>query len=94
MAALKVLVVAMGVLIVLGVGAIVYGIATRLDLSKPVAFDGRVELPAGGRILDMTASGDRLVLRVAMPDGGERLILVDLSRGKALGALELVKQQP
>lgn len=91
MAALKVLVVAMGVLIVLGVGAIVYGIATRLDLSKAAAFDGRVELPQGSRILDMTASGDRLVLRVAVPDGGERLIVVDLARGRQLGVLDLVK---
>jgi hypothetical protein len=91
MAALKVLVAAMGVLIVLGVAAIVYGIATRLDLGRPVALDGRIELPAGGRILDMTASGDRLVLRVALPDASERLIVVDLARGRQLGALELVK---
>lgn len=91
MAALKVLVGVMGVLIVLGVGAIVYGIATRLDLSRPAGFDGKVELPAGARILDMTASGDRLVLRVALADGSERLVVVDLARGRQLGALELVK---
>jgi hypothetical protein len=91
MAALKVLVGVMGVLIVVGVGAIVYGIATRLDLSRPAGFDGKVQLPAGGRILDMTASGDRVVLRVAVPDGGERLIVVDLVRGRQLGVLDLVK---
>jgi hypothetical protein len=91
MAALKVLVGVMGVLIVLGVGAIVYGIATRLDLSRPVAFEGKVQLPAGGRILDMTASGDRMVLRVATSDGGERLIVVDLVHGRQLGVLDLVK---
>ena len=91
MAALKILVGVMGVLIVLGVAAIVYGIATRLDLSRPVALDGKVELPAGGRIVDMTSSGDRLVLRVALPDASERLVVVDLARGRQLGTLEVVK---
>ena len=91
MAALKVLVGVMSVLIVLGVAAIVYGIATRLDLSRPVALDGKIELPAGGRILDMTSSGDRLVLRIALPDASERLVVVDLARGRQLGTLEVVK---
>ena len=91
MAALKVLVGVMSVLIVLGVAAIVYGIATRLDLSRPVALEGKVELPAGGRIVDMTAAGDRLVLRVALPDASERLVVVDLARGRQLGTLAVVR---
>jgi hypothetical protein len=91
MAALKVLVGVMSVLIVLGVAAIVYGIATRLDLGRPVALDGKVELPAGGRIVDMTAAGDRLVLRIALPDASERLVMVDLARGRQLGTLEVVR---
>jgi hypothetical protein len=91
MAALKVLVVVMGVLIVAGIGAIVWGIATRLDLSRPRFADGRIELPAGAKVVDMAASGERLVLRVALPDAGERLIVVDLSRVRQLGALELVR---
>ena len=96
MAALKILVGVMGVLIVVGVAAIVYGIATRLDLSRPhalegVALEGKIALPAGGRIVDMTSAGDRLVLRVALPDASERLIVVDLARGRQLGTLEVVK---
>ena len=91
MAALKVLVGVMSVLIVLGVAAIVYGIATRLDLSRPVALDGKIELPAGGRIVDMTSAGDRLVLRIALPDASERLVVVDLARGRQLGTLEVVR---
>jgi len=92
MAALKVLVVVMGVLIVGGVGLILYGLATRMDLSRGGQFaDGRIELPAGGKVLDMTAAGDRLVLRVALPDASERLVVVDLTRGRQLGTMELVK---
>jgi hypothetical protein len=91
MAALKVLVVAMGVLIVLGLAGLVWGLATRLDGSRAVA-DGRVELPPGAEIVDMTAAGDRLVLRVAMPDASERLIVVDLARGRAVGGVDLVRR--
>ncbi len=91
MAALKVLVVVMAVLIVAGIGAIVYGIATRLDLSRPSFADGRIELPAGARVVDMAAAGERLVLRVALPDARERLIVVDLARGRQLGALDLAR---
>ena len=90
MAALKVLVVVMGVLIVAGVAVLIYGLATRLD-SPRAAFDGRLVLPPEAKIVDMTASGDRLVLRVALPDRSERLIVVDLVRGRQLGALELVR---
>jgi hypothetical protein len=93
MAALKVLVVVLGLLIVVGIAAIIYGVATRLDLksgaSAPVA--GRIALPAGGKIVDMTAAGDRLVLRVALPDATERLLVVDLAHGRQIGALELVR---
>jgi uncharacterized membrane protein HdeD (DUF308 family) len=91
MAALKVLVVVMGVLIVGGVAAIVYGLVTRLDLSRPRFADGKLELPAGARVVDMAATGERLVLRVALPDAHERLIVVDLARGRQIGTLELVQ---
>ena len=90
MAALKVLVVVMGVLIVAAVAAIVWGLATRLDLSRPRFADGRLELPAGARVVDMAATGERLVLRVALPDAQERLIVVDLAHGRKVGTLELV----
>ncbi len=90
MAALKVLVVVMGVLIVIGVAVLIYGLATRLDGPR-TAFEGRLVLPPEAKIVDMTASGDRLVLRVALPDRSERLIVVDLVRGRQLGALELVR---
>jgi hypothetical protein len=81
----------MGVLIVVGVGVLAWGLATRLDLSRPMAVDGRVTLPREAKVLDMTASGDRLVLRVALPDNSERLVIVDLARGRQLGSLELVR---
>ncbi|MEJ0067602.1 MAG: hypothetical protein WDO24_01350 [Pseudomonadota bacterium] len=82
------------------IAAIIYGLATRLEPARGTGaasgqagapIGGRIELPAGGKIVDMTASGDRLVLRVALPDMTERLLVVDLAHGRQVGALELVR---
>jgi hypothetical protein len=91
MAALKLLVIVMGVLIVLGVGGLIYGLAMRVELPRAGAADGTIALPAGARVLDMAAAGDRLVLRVALPDASERLLVVDLAHGRQIGTLELVR---
>lgn len=92
MAALKLLVVVMGILIVLGVGLLFYGLATRLEPLRGAGFaDGRVELPAGGHIIEMAAAGDRVVLRVGLADGAERLVVVDIARGRALGTVLLAR---
>jgi hypothetical protein len=91
MAALKLLVVAMGVLIVLGIGGLIYGLATRFEVPRAGAVDGKIALPAGAKVLDMAAAGDRLVLRVALPDATERLLVVDLAHGRQIGTLELVR---
>jgi len=46
-------------------------------------------LPQGARVADFSASGDRLVLRLIMPDQEQRLMIVDLATGKAIGLLTL-----
>jgi hypothetical protein len=51
--------------------------------------DMAIELPSGARVADFTASGDRLVLRLIMPDQEQRLMIVDLATGKAIGTLTL-----
>ena len=38
-------------------------------------------LPAGSQVRRMTAAGHRLVLVVAVPDAGERIVIVDLRSG-------------
>jgi len=91
MAALKLLVVVMGVLIVLGLGAIVYGVATKLGGGTGGGYADKLTLPQGAKVLDMAASGDRLVLRVALPDASQRILVVDITRGRQIGALELVQ---
>ena len=91
MAALKVLVGVMGVLIVAGLAAVAYGVATRLGGAAGGGYgDAKLTLPPGGKVLDMAAAGDRLVLRIALPDASQRLLVVDLAHGRQVGALELV----
>ena len=42
---------------------------------------GDLGLPAGSEVRRMTAAGHRLILVVAVPDAGERIVIVDLRNG-------------
>jgi hypothetical protein len=90
MAALKLLVIVMGALIVVGVGVLIYGLAARLDPPRAGYGDAKIALPVGAQVVGMTAAGDRLVLRLALPDTTERLLVLDIARGRQIGTLELV----
>ncbi len=87
----------MTTLLVIGLIALVVGVArTSGDLTESMAEAERVfgeievALPAGDRVVDVGASGDRLAVRVADADGGERVIVVDLTTGQRLGVVRLV----
>ncbi|MEO8560152.1 MAG: hypothetical protein ABI439_13870 [Rhodospirillales bacterium] len=69
-------------------------LGTALGTPMPPQFDRTfgdvaVAIPAGARVSDFSASGDRLVLRVVMPDQEQRLIVVDLQSGALLGTIKL-----
>ena len=94
MRALKLLVAGMGVLLV---GGIVFLIAALVNrAARPpgppsaAAPGGRtiIELPAGARVAGTETTADRLVLRVALPEGGEELILLDLRSGARVATIE------
>ena len=97
MQALKALVVFMGLLIVVGLGIFAYGISMKFDemadreTTESQAWpEGlRVKLPPGGRIEETVIGDGRLVLRVALREGGQRLIVFDLETGKQVGAIEI-----
>ena len=42
---------------------------------------GDLGLPAGSEVRRMTAAGHRLILVVAVPEAGERIVIVDLRSG-------------
>ena len=95
MRALKILVVVMGVLIVIGFAALIAGIAGKMSRDRPGASVERpfaataIDIPPGARIEAMTASPTRLILDLALPDGGRQLLVVDLATGARLGTITL-----
>jgi hypothetical protein len=89
MAALKALVIGMGVLIVLCVAGLGYMLVQRMRAPEGGADGTILALPAGGKVVDMAGVGNRLVLRVATPDHSERLLLVDPAQGRVVGTMML-----
>jgi hypothetical protein len=95
MRALKILVVVMGVLLVGGAVALVYAVVARVQRGPAQAAIApgprHVEalLPPGARVVTTELTGDRLVVRIALADGAERLLLFDARTGAAVAVLDL-----
>ena len=101
--ALKALVIFLGVLILGGVvviGLTIYQRAsapsaetTRIDAPPAAAPAGfgvrRLALPQGADVVEAVAEGERLVLIVALPDGAQRVIVLDLASGAEIGRVDL-----
>ncbi len=100
MKALKGLVAFLGLLLVVGLGLLGYGLYSKTHVkgagtpvtastswTAPPAEFGTVQvpLPAGTRIEQMVASGDRVVLRLA-GGGPDRLLVIDPGLGRVAGA--------
>lgn len=91
---LKVLVIVMGLLIVAGFVVIAAEIARRMSTPNaarsPAAagFTERIALPAGARVVSVTAAGDRVVVHVETPGGPASAYIVDPRNGTLLGTVE------
>lgn len=97
---LKAVVIGLGVLIVVGVVALVVGLFWRAakmgeggkpaaTVAAPAAPGGLVSLPRGSEIIEMAAAGDRVVLRLRLADGATRLVFVDPRAASVAGQLDL-----
>jgi hypothetical protein len=95
MRALKIMVVVMGVMLVVGFAALVAVIAGRVSRggsNTTAAHEfaaAPIDVPRGARIEAMTAGPDRLILALALPEGGRQLVVIDLVKGVRLGTIEL-----
>jgi Family of unknown function (DUF6476) len=95
MRALKILVVVMGVMLVVGLAALLAAMAARVAHRGPTptaarTFSGQpIDIPPGARIEAMTAGPDRLVLALAMPEGDRQLLIIDLATGARVGTIQL-----
>jgi hypothetical protein len=96
MRGLKILVVAMGAMLVVGVAGLVVAVATRLAHRAPApsaAFSAPpILLPHGSTIETMSIGPDRIVLQVDLADGSVQLIVIDLATGHQLGTIPLQEQ--
>lgn len=89
--AIKAAVYIMGVLIVIGIVALVAGIVVKAGHGKKAAAgfgDLNVPVPAGARIAGSRLDGDRLVIDVTSPEGGE-VVIVDVRKARVLGRVKL-----
>lgn len=86
MAALKWLVIGMGVLIVAGTVTLVALVVQRAggNPSMPPVSLGQ---PAGTRILSVGSAEGRIAVLVARPDGTERVLLLDARSGRLMGEM-------
>jgi Family of unknown function (DUF6476) len=95
MRALKILVVVMGVMLIVGFAALVAVIAGRVSRGGPASTAARafanpsIDIPRDARIEAMTLGPDRLVIALALPDGGRQLLVIDLATGIRLGTIQL-----
>lgn len=98
MKALKALVFGMGILIVVGIGLVGYALSRGKQPSHPATvvdaqtFDASVAVPRGGKLEQVTAAGDRIVLRFSSPDG-DKLVMLDARTGQPAGTIALVPEK-
>ncbi|MGH7033199.1 MAG: DUF6476 family protein [Stellaceae bacterium] len=93
MRALKLLVVAMGVLLVAGMAVLVLAVVERVN-HRPTSAGptppraATIELPPGAHVIATQATGERLVVRVGLSGGSEELLIFDLD-GKRIATIAL-----
>jgi len=102
MQSIKALVIFMGLLILAGLGLLVYGMVNQVSdvggPGGPVAPDDLsgfdevdIPLPAGCSVVEARVDGDRLIVRTGGPDGNEpcqKIIIIDLKSGEVLGRVQ------
>jgi hypothetical protein len=98
MRVLKLLVVVMGGMLVVGIIALGFAVKYRVDHPRPVAGAtpaaatpnaSTIDLPPGARVVGAEASGDRLVVRVELAGGAQRLIVINLATGVPVSTVTL-----
>jgi hypothetical protein len=88
---LKAVVIGLGMLIVIALGAVVVGIVQKFSHKAPAPAAGvgqAFALPAGAKIVEMQTSGNRLVLRLHPAEGGDEIDIVDTSDGHLIARIK------
>ncbi len=102
MQSIKGLVIFMGLLILAGLGLLVYGMVNQVSEvagpggpvapGAPGGFDEvEISLPAGCSVVETLVDGDRLIVRTDGPDSNascRKIIIIDLESGEVLGRVQ------
>ena len=103
MRGIKILVLIMGLLLIIGLGILVWGMSHQQmaqkqtppighlapPLSSGLPYTVDIPIPAGAHVEHITAVGDKLALHLSSMEG-ERILLIDSQTGKTAGVLSLV----
>jgi|GEM_PF-2898894 hypothetical protein len=92
--ALKMLVVTMGLLIFIGLGFLAYGLAakfggTSAGSTSEASKSLDLTLPKGAEVTETTLDNNRLLVRLALPDGSIQLLVFNLEDGSQTGTINL-----
>ena len=97
---LKPLVITLGVLILIALGILVYGIATKFNgtgVNKGVEStfgETHVLIPAGSKIIETSYDGGNIIVRLKKTNGEEALLLINGASGKIAGLVHLIQGPP
>ncbi|MDE2228951.1 MAG: hypothetical protein KGL11_07925 [Alphaproteobacteria bacterium] len=98
MRALKLLVIALGALLLAGIGALAAGVIWRINHASPPRATAsavqRIVLPSGAKIIGADVADGRLVVRTDIPAGGVRIFVFDLVTGAEITMIELAPSSP
>ncbi len=94
---LKFIVIAMGILIVIGTTVVAVTIVNRLSARQAapdaVSAEIPVTLPDGARIVETALDGNRLALRIET-QSGPRILIIDISTGTLISTVEFERTRP
>ncbi|MGD8808280.1 MAG: hypothetical protein PVG24_01685 [Gammaproteobacteria bacterium] len=102
MQVIKAVVIAMGALILIGLGILAYGLTNKFGatMSDRGAGDAtaafgtiRAALPAGATVSDIAMQDGTVVVHLTLPDGGAQIMVFRLSDGRQTGTIELQPQR-
>lgn len=83
----------MAFLIIIGLGFLAYGIAANFAEGEKAGTVVRnplpLTLPVGAEIREIRINGNRILLRLSMPDNQTHLIIFDMEEGRELQRIEV-----
>jgi flagellar basal body-associated protein FliL len=90
-----ILAIVMGVMLVVGTVVLIAVIISRVEHPVPARSAARpyapapIEIPHGARIAAMRIQADRLVVDLALPQGDQEIVVINLATGARLGTIRL-----